>query len=216
MPRRRYLLPVVALVLLVLFFRSSHSFLSLPDILQDFHPLSPASISHTRRAQEIHGLLHFVVNKPDKILVPAGTIQGDEGALDPTRPIELRVYGEDGAQDGSEGEWRERIRALDRDTPLVVFSKTYCPYSKRAKDLLATYDLYPPPKIVEVDLRDDGDLIKAILARLTSHTTFPNIILKGESIGGSDTLLDLHTSRKLRRMFEKAGMQVRGDVQNKA
>jgi hypothetical protein len=26
-------------------------------------------------------------------------------------------------------------------------------YSKKAKELLATYDLVPPPKVVEVDLR---------------------------------------------------------------
>ena len=37
-------------------------------------------------------------------------------------------------------------------------SKSYCPYSKRAKDLIQTYALDPPPRIVEVDLRGKRSL----------------------------------------------------------
>ncbi|KAI0030953.1 thioredoxin-like protein, partial [Vararia minispora EC-137] len=135
--------------------------------------------------------------------------------VDPTRPIELRVYAEDGAQVDpvkSARDWVTRADALDRETPLVVFSKTYCPYSRRAKELLESYDLSPPPRIIEVDQRGDGDLIKAILARLTGRATFPNVILKGASIGGSDTILDLHARGKLAHMLRRAGLRVRGDV----
>ena len=32
-------------------------------------------------------------------------------------------------------------------------SKSYCPYSKRAKNLIQTYALDPPPRIIEADLR---------------------------------------------------------------
>lgn len=103
-------------------------------------------------------------------------------------------------------------------------------YSKKAKELLATYDLVPPPKIVEVDLRgnfafcdsvaqnqliiftEDGDLIKLILSRLTTHSTFPNIVLRGKSLGGSDDVQSLHDEKKLKPIFEQGGVHVMGDV----
>ncbi len=105
-------------------------------------------------------------------------------------------------------------------------------YSKRAKELLKNYDLVPAPKVVEVDLRgmqlwlvcrhsyrshcvvctDDGDLIKAILTRLTGRSTFPNVVLLGKSIGGSDQLSELHREGKLKALLEVAGLKVQADI----
>ncbi len=54
---------------------------------------------------------------------------------------------------------------------LTVFSKSYCPYSKRTKALLtslnATFTVY------EVDLRPDAHNLQPLLAQLTRHKTFP-------------------------------------------
>ena len=108
-------------------------------------------------------------------------------------------------------------------------------YSKRAKDLLERYELVPPPKIIEVDLRgacslpplsarkrgemtpsisvDDGDFIKAVLTRLTGRSTFPNVILRGKSIGGFDDIAALHEDG-LRQLFENAGLQVRAELKD--
>jgi len=98
---------------------------------------------------------------------------------------------------------------MREEYPLVVFSKSYCPYSKRAKKLLETYDLSPAPKVIEVDLRADSAHIKTLLIRLTHRSTFPNVILHGRSIGGSDELIRLHEEGRLRNMLEKAGVRVR-------
>ncbi|TFY73563.1 hypothetical protein EWM64_g10449 [Hericium alpestre] len=59
---------------------------------------------------------------------------------------------------------------------------------------------------------DDGDLIKAILTRLTSRSTFPNVILLGKSIGGSDQLVELHKEGKLKAVLEEAGLKVQADI----
>ncbi|EIM81300.1 thioredoxin-like protein [Stereum hirsutum FP-91666 SS1] len=136
--------------------------------------------------------------------------------IDVTQDVELRIY-EKGDQSvgrlsGGEREWKGRRRVLDGEVPVVVFSKTYCPYSKGAKTLLAKYDLSPAPHIVELDLRDDAPLLKTLLTRLTGRGTVPNIILKGRSIGGFDTLNELHRDGKLKGVFEKAGVVVRGEV----
>ncbi|KIJ49592.1 hypothetical protein M422DRAFT_27956 [Sphaerobolus stellatus SS14] len=109
--------------------------------------------------------------------------------------------------------WRERMTTLAR-TPVIVFSKTYCPYSREAKKLLARYKLDPPPKVVEVDTRSDGDLIKRLLIRLTNRRTFPNVILRGRSLGGFDDIRALHAAGTLRLAFENAGVQVTGDIED--
>ncbi|KAA1475170.1 thioredoxin-like protein [Dentipellis sp. KUC8613] len=207
--RRRLLWPLLAgcALLLFLFFSSSHELLALPPALQGLHPLSRASIAHLvrPRADEISGLLYFVTRRPDAVLSLESA--GAGVGLDPAKAIDLKVY-----EGGDWVDWARAVKTMNAETPLVVFSKTYCPYSKRAKELLKNYDLLPAPKVVEVDLRDDGDLIKAILTRLTGRSTFPNAVLLGKSIGGSDQLSELHREGKLKALLEEAGLKVQADI----
>jgi glutaredoxin len=84
----------------------------------------------------------------------------------------------------------------------------YCRFSQKAKKLLATYDIRPAPRIIEVDTRGDGHLIKLLLNRFTSRNTFPNVLLRGTSIGGSDDLQDLHENGELPKVLKKEGLSV--------
>lgn len=148
--------------------------------------------------EEIYGLLHFVTSDDDRML---------SHSINPAVPIDLSVY-----LGGDQPDWKSHMRKLREEYPLIVFSKSYCPFSTKAKKLLELYNLSPPPKIIEVDLRDDWDFIKLILTRLTEHSTFPNIILNGEGLGGNDDLHTLRAQGKLKKMFENAGMTVREDI----
>jgi len=204
--RRRTLFSLTALVLLFLFlFSPSHDLFGLPPALQGLRRVSPASITELmgHRVNEIHGLLYYTVNENEALA---------HDALDPSRPLDLSVYAD--GETAPKPDWPARVKLLSAETPLIVFSKTYCPYSKRAKDILAQYDLVPQPKIIEVDLRDDGDFIKAVLTRLTGRSTFPNVILHGESIGGSDDITTMHKDGRLRQLFENAGLTVRAELRD--
>lgn len=55
---------------------------------------------------------------------------------------------------------------------------------------------------------EDGDLLKVILTRLTKHSTFPNIVLRGRTLGGADDLQALHDAEKLEELFEDNGLSV--------
>lgn len=81
-------------------------------------------------------------------------------------------------------------------------------FSQKAKRLLASYNIHPAPRIVEVDTRNDGQLIKSLLGRYTKRNTFPNILLRGKSIGGSDDIQKLHEEDKLREILESAGLSI--------
>lgn len=82
--------------------------------------------------------------------------------------------------------WRVR---RERELGLSVFSKTYCPYSRRAKALLAARGarFYT----VEADIREDYDVLHRVLIALFAHRTFPTVVAGGTLVGGCDDLLRL-------------------------
>lgn len=74
----------------------------------------------------------------------------------------------------------------------IIFSKTYCPYSKAAKKLLLEkYSIDPPPYVVELDEHTLGKELQAKLGEMTGRRTVPNIMINGKSIGGSDDIAEL-------------------------
>jgi len=230
--RRRTIWFLLACIVCTFFFFSSSISSPLSDLFKPSLP-KPNTLNHD--VLELHGLQHFVLNSDSSLHtvlykanrdrpqgVPAHDhIQNDDDnnnkdgdgvqdeehqRLDPAKEIDLKVYSSFNGDD----DWMKHVRELQDNSPLVIFSKSYCPFSKRAKGLIQTYALDPPPRIVEVDLREDGDLIKVILTRLTKHSTFPNIILRGRSLGGADDLQALDDAGKLEELFEENGLSVRG------
>ncbi|CAI0459773.1 unnamed protein product [Linum tenue] len=76
---------------------------------------------------------------------------------------------------------------------IVIFSKSYFPFSVRAKRILKK--LNEKPFIVELDLRDDGSQIQDVLLEEVGRRTVPQVFVNGKHIGGSD---DLSSSLSLR------------------
>jgi glutaredoxin 3 len=87
--------------------------------------------------------------------------------------------------------------------PLVVFSKSYCPYCKKAKETLRS--LGANPVVFELDLRSDGVAIQEYLYRLTDRRTVPNVFIKGKSIGGGDDTEAMYKSGQLKDKLRRAG-----------
>ncbi|KAI8377902.1 Alg9-like mannosyltransferase family-domain-containing protein [Radiomyces spectabilis] len=83
-----------------------------------------------------------------------------------------------------------------RKHPMVVYSKTYCPYCNAAKQLLNRYcpDAY---FVIEVDKRPDGLQIKQALIQRSGRHTFPQVYVQGKILGGYDDLLTLETQKGL-------------------
>ncbi|KAF9270095.1 thioredoxin-like protein [Marasmius fiardii PR-910] len=208
--RRRFITLILAVLIVVLLFVRTSEF-ELPEVLKDAGvPLSKGNFAHVMKEKlrfsqtevnEIYGLIHLVTNDDHE----HQHVLSQSPKFDPTKPVDMKLYAP-GEED--EVDWGKEVEMLNERYPVVVFSKSFCPYSRRAKKLLDSYGLRPPPKVIEVDLRDDSTQIKAILTRLTQRQTFPNVIVKGKSIGGSDDIHHLHTEKDLKRIFEKAGVQV--------
>jgi glutaredoxin len=89
---------------------------------------------------------------------------------------------------------------------VIIFSKSYCPYSKKAKHiLLEKYRILPEPHVVELDLHPLGPKLQALLAHMTGRRTVPNILLIGKSIGGGDDMEELDQTDTLASKFKEVG-----------
>lgn len=105
----------------------------------------------------------------------------------------------------------------------MIFSKTYCPHSKRAKQLLLeVYNINPKPYVVELDMLGEkvpqsadphdeshvtlGKALQDLLGEISGRRTVPNIMVGGShSIGGNDKIWELHEAGLLAEEIKKLG-----------
>ncbi|KAJ4963586.1 hypothetical protein NE237_023525 [Protea cynaroides] len=85
---------------------------------------------------------------------------------------------------------------------IAVFSKSYCPYSLRAKRIFR--ELNEQPFVVELDIRDDGSQIQNILLDLVGQRTVPQVFVNGKHIGGSDDLKSALMNGQLQKLLDKS------------
>ncbi|PHT91292.1 Glutaredoxin-C4 [Capsicum annuum] len=77
---------------------------------------------------------------------------------------------------------------------IAIFSKSYCPYCKRAKRIFN--ELQEQPFVVELDLRE-------VLLDLVGRSTVPQVFVNGKHIGGSDDLQNAVKSGHLQSLLKK-------------
>ncbi|KAJ2311122.1 hypothetical protein H4S01_002966 [Coemansia sp. RSA 2610] len=110
--------------------------------------------------------------------------------------------GDDGAEP-EQSKVEQKLRELIKRSRVMVFSKTYCPYSRKAKALLAQYrsERGLEYSVLEVDMEADPAETKQALGRISARFTFPNVFVDGQSIGGSDELSQMHANGELAALF---------------
>lgn len=82
---------------------------------------------------------------------------------------------------------------------IVIFSKTYCPYCRRAKSVFK--ELNQVPFVVELDERDDGWNIQDALSEIVGRRTVPQVFINGKHIGGSDDTVEAYQNGKLAKLL---------------
>ncbi|OCF36362.1 glutaredoxin [Kwoniella heveanensis BCC8398] len=136
---------------------------------------------------------------PSNWEVPSKSYLRKVGGRGMERLLEDIDSGEEGDEIFDNG-WAEFANKRYR---IVVFSKSYCPYSKKAKSILGEYHISPAPFIIELDQRSDMNALQTLLQRITGRRTVPNVLLDFTSIGGSDDVTLLHAEGGLQRRFEE-------------
>ncbi|MCE3214866.1 Glutaredoxin-C1 [Datura stramonium] len=95
-----------------------------------------------------------------------------------------------------------KAKQIVSSNPVVVFSKTYCGYCTRVKQLLS--QLGATFKVIELDQESDGDEVQQALLEWTGQRTVPNVFIGGEHVGGCDSVLEKHQQGKLLPMLKDA------------
>jgi len=100
-----------------------------------------------------------------------------------------------------------KVNRLIRENPVVIFSKSWCSYSRTAKRVLDERLGKGNYTAVELDREPDGDDMQEALRTLSGQRTVPNIYIGTEHIGGCDNLLALDRSDSLQqRLLRTSGV----------
>jgi glutaredoxin 3 len=78
-------------------------------------------------------------------------------------------------------------------SPVVIYTKTYCPYCSRAKALMAEKGV----SFEEINLDEHPERRREMISRAQGRSTVPQIFIDGEGVGGSDDLYELERRGKL-------------------
>ncbi|OJT08491.1 Glutaredoxin-1 [Trametes pubescens] len=92
---------------------------------------------------------------------------------------------------------KDLVETSISENKIAIFSKSYCPYCKRAKALLTSKFPDVPTKIYELDEIEDGSAIQDYLQEKTGQRTVPNIFINNKHVGGCDAVIGLDNSGKL-------------------
>ena len=87
--------------------------------------------------------------------------------------------------------------------PLLIFSKSYCPYCIETKRLIESHDV-SCAKIREINQEPDGLQTQAILFKIYGQKSVPNVFIKGSHIGGNSELQKLAKSGRLKELLDSA------------
>lgn len=78
-----------------------------------------------------------------------------------------------------------------------IFTKTYCPYSKRAKALLSDQGVC----YEEIDVTEDTGKQEEMSRLSRGQTTVPQVFIAGEHVGGCTDLEKLASEGRLETML---------------
>jgi len=101
---------------------------------------------------------------------------------------------------------RAEIDNLLKEKKVVVISKSYCPFCKKAKQVLAKYNI--PKECIEIkEIENDPNCeeIQKYMMELTGGRSVPRVFIGGKCIGGGDETQSMHNKGKLEPLLKSVG-----------
>ncbi|AET40074.1 glutathione-disulfide reductase GRX7 Ecym_5313 [Eremothecium cymbalariae DBVPG len=97
----------------------------------------------------------------------------------------------------------DRYQKILDMAPVIIFSKTTCPYSLKLKSLLTqNYQFTPDYVVIELDLEKRTKELQFYISQQTGRKTVPNLLVNGKSMGGHDEISALHSKGELLKSIE--------------
>eukprot|EP00029_Vermamoeba_vermiformis_P012116 TRINITY_DN692_c0_g1_i1.p1 TRINITY_DN692_c0_g1~~TRINITY_DN692_c0_g1_i1.p1 ORF type:complete len:141 (+),score=29.74 TRINITY_DN692_c0_g1_i1:32-454(+) len=99
----------------------------------------------------------------------------------------------------------ETVQTLINENPVMVFSKSYCPYCTKVKNLFKSLGV--SYKVIELDEEGNGDAIQAELKKISHQSTVPNVYIGKTHVGGCDDTHAAKANGKLKTLLDSAGVK---------
>ncbi|KAM3514216.1 hypothetical protein MY11210_002105 [Beauveria gryllotalpidicola] len=149
---------------------------------------------------------------PSKLVGVGNSAEGNR------KPVDAKGETKPETAPAAKGKEKERVpqtpaeqalHSILEKAPVVIFSKTYCPYSMRAKGiLLEKYLIIPKPEVVELNEDPLGPDLQDLLLILTGRRTVPNVLINRVSIGGADEIIELDNAGRLVGKVQEMGQHM--------
>ncbi|KAF9010604.1 hypothetical protein BDQ17DRAFT_1346522 [Cyathus striatus] len=153
-------------------------------------------------SQELAAVSSFLASLPQNV-IPL--------SVDPSKPVDPQlVLDFDTTGPRASEEVQNMVDDVWLRNPVFLYSKLYSPISREVKAILADMRLRPAPTIIDVDVRDDAEVLKPILSRLTSQLEFPILLIGGRPVGTVEQIRELVKSGELKKLVTEAGAVVNG------
>lgn len=98
----------------------------------------------------------------------------------------------------------EQVKDKNQQHPVIVYSKSWCPYCAEVKGLFRK--LKVDFTAVELDEVVEGEEVMDALQAITHRRTVPQVFIKGEFIGGCDDTVGAYSNGELAEKFSAAGI----------
>mmetsp|Transcript_43862 Transcript_43862/g.103274 ORF Transcript_43862/g.103274 Transcript_43862/m.103274 type:complete len:134 (-) Transcript_43862:102-503(-) len=92
-----------------------------------------------------------------------------------------------------------------KNNKVQIFSKSYCPFCKKTKQLFANLDV--DFHVDELDQMEDGAAVQQELMKLSGQRTVPNVFIGGKHVGGNDDCQRAFQDGKLSVLLKEAGVK---------
>lgn len=94
---------------------------------------------------------------------------------------------------------RALVDKFIRDNHVMIFSKSFCPYCKKVKEIFDSLNVNFYAH--ELDLEENGADIQDALLEKTGQKTVPNVFIGGQHVGGASDTEAAHTDGRLQSML---------------
>merc|ERR1711918_170436 len=89
---------------------------------------------------------------------------------------------------------------------MVVFTKSYCPYSRALREMLDANGLKDKYWVFEIDRENHGNELHKALKEKSGRLTIPNVYLNRENLGGDEEVEAMAKDGSLNRKLTAAGL----------
>ncbi|KAL2165708.1 hypothetical protein VTG60DRAFT_3963 [Thermothelomyces hinnuleus] len=167
------------------------------DTVEDDSVLSRQLADRLRQAEQ-EAKENAQAKGPNKPEMPEEVVGVGSSARGQERPAPAEKAQKEPEETKTDHEVEAELNSILKRSPVIIFSKSYCPFSKMAKGiLLDKYIIEPTPFVVELDQHPLGARIQATLGEMTGRRTVPNVMIYGQSIGGGDDISALDKEKTL-------------------